>query len=224
MIACRFFSLALALVCPALALAQAQIASSDTVSSDDISVGDGLQLPSYGHVWMLDTWKGVQELVQLRQPPDQGAAHNLSLKLRHIVELKGEAAPIRIHETTPQIFMRGVSGDQSGETRADFVILRVNVRGEYRVAAKEASDAITSKGEKKGLRSPDVIELTQRRMGTTDWYRLSTKQPLEQGEYVMVPWPGTPSAALEEIYDFAIDLDAPENRQPLRSEADRGPQ
>jgi hypothetical protein len=119
--------------------------------------------------------------------------------------------------------MRGVTGESNGETRADFAILRVTVKGDSRQAAKAASDAIRAKREKKGIRSPDVIELMQQRIGTTDWYRLSAKQPLEPGEYVMVPWPGTPGAALDEIYDFAIDPEAPENHRPLRSEANQPP-
>jgi hypothetical protein len=140
-----------------------------------------------------------------------------------VVEIKGEAAPVRLHETLPQIFMRGVTGDSNGETRADFAILRVSVKGDSRQAPKAATEAISAKGEKKGIQSPDVIELMEQRLGTTDWYRLSAKQPLEPGEYVMVPWAGTPGAALDEIYDFAIDLEAPENRRPLRSEANQPP-
>ncbi len=195
--------------------------SADSVSSDDISIAEGLQLPAYGHIWVLDTWKGVKELVQLHRPEDAGSS--FPLKLSHVVEIKGEAAPVRLHETIPQIFMRGVTGESNGETRADFAILRVTVKGDSRQAAKAASDAIRSKREKKGIRSPDVIELMQQRIGTTDWYRLSAKLPLEPGEYVMVPWPGTPGAALDEIYDFAIDPEAPENRRPLRSEANQPP-
>ncbi len=195
----------------------------DIVSSDDISIAEGLQLPTYGHIWVLDTWKGVKELVQLRRPED-AAAHSFPLKLSRVVEIKGEAAPVRLHETLPQIFMRGVTGDSNGESRADFAILRVSVKGDSRQAAKAASDAISARGEKKGLQSRDVIELMQQRLGNTDWYRLSAKQPLDPGEYVMVPWAGTPGAALDEIYDFAIDPEAPENHRPLRSEANQPPE
>ena len=217
------FFLFFTLISPALLLGQAQSPSADSVSSDDISIADGLQLPTFGHVWVLDTWKGVKELVQLHSAEDAGPALDLALKIRHTVQIKGEAASVRIHETAPQFFMRGVSGDATGEMRADFVILRLSARGNSRVAAKEASEAVSARGEKKGLQSRDVIELTARRIGSTDWYRLHAKQSLDQGEYVMVPWPGTPSAALNEMYDFAVDRDAPENRQPIRSEADRGP-
>lgn len=195
----------------------------DIVSSDDINIAEGLQLPTYGHIWVLDTWKGVKELVQLRRPED-AATHSFPLKLSRVVEIKGEAAPVRLHESLPQIFMRGVTGDSNGESRADFAILRVSVKGDSRQAAKAASEAISAKGEKKGIRSPDVIELMQQRLGNTDWYRLSAKQPLDPGEYVMVPWSGTPGAALDEIYDFAIDPEAPENHRPLRSEANHPPE
>ena len=72
------FLLTLALIFPALANSalaqdQAQMPSPDSVSSDDISIADGLQLPAYGHIWALDSWKGVKELVQLRRPEDVAA-------------------------------------------------------------------------------------------------------------------------------------------------------
>ena len=67
-ILCLAFLLALPLGDGALAHGQAQASSQPSVSSDDISVAEGLQLPTYGHVWALDTWKGVRELVRLRPP------------------------------------------------------------------------------------------------------------------------------------------------------------
>jgi hypothetical protein len=60
----RTLPLALILGCSALSVGHAQVTPRESVSSDDISVAEGLQLPTYGHVWALDTWKGVRELVR----------------------------------------------------------------------------------------------------------------------------------------------------------------
>jgi hypothetical protein len=215
----RSLFLALALCYPAISIGQ--IPAPDTVSSDDISVADGLQLPVFGHVWIMDTWKNVKELVQLHRPDDAASDHGFTVRVRHIIELRGEAAAIRIHDRTPQIFIRGVSGDDNGESRSDFALIRVNVIGDRREAAKQAVEEISAKGREKGIHSPEVIELTQRRIGSTDWYRLTAQKALEPGEYFMVPWAGTTSAALDEIYDFAFDPEAPENIQAVRSEEDR---
>jgi hypothetical protein len=59
-------------------------------------------------------------------------------------------------------------------------------------------------------------------VGTTDWYRLSPRQVLSPGEYALVPLPSSPGFAEGEIFDFAIDPQAPENSDPLRSEQYRG--
>lgn len=89
----RTLSLALILGYCLLAQSEAQVSAQPSVSSDDISVADGLQLPTYGHVWALDTWKGIRELVRLRPPDTSADDSGFSLKLRRTIEFKGEAAP-----------------------------------------------------------------------------------------------------------------------------------
>src|SRR5271155_3379158 len=98
----RSFCLALIVGCGALALSHAQLSSQGSVSSDDISVAEGLQLPTYGHIWALDTWKGLRELVRLRPPDTTAEDSGFSLKLRRTIDFKGEAAQVRVHDAAPQ--------------------------------------------------------------------------------------------------------------------------
>jgi hypothetical protein len=215
----RCVSVALMMICPAILFGQAQVPCADVGSSDDLLVAEGLQLPIYGHAWALDKWKGIPELVQLHHS-QTAAGRSLSLLPRHAIVLQGEAASVRIHTDPPQIFIRGVSGN---DERSEYVLVRLNAISQRREADKGAADAIAATGKSKGkkLQSADVIELTQQRVAVTDWYKLSPLKPLDEGEYALVPLPNTPAAALGDLYDFAIDLHAPENRQPLRSEADQ---
>jgi hypothetical protein len=104
----RTLSLALILVCSAPLFSLAQVTPRESVSSDDISVAEGLQLPTYGHVWALDTWKGVRELVRLRPPDATADDSGFSLKMRRTIEFKGEAAAVRVHDAAPQFFFLGV--------------------------------------------------------------------------------------------------------------------
>src|ERR1700760_657868 len=90
----------------------AQVAPRESVSSDDISIADGLQLPTYGHVWALDSWQGLPELVRLK-PPETS---------HHATEFKGEAATVRVHDAGTLFFVRGVSGGDSG--RSDLLTVR----------------------------------------------------------------------------------------------------
>jgi hypothetical protein len=216
----RILSLALLFGCSTLALCQAQVPPPDAVSSDDISVADGLQLPTYGHVWVLDTWKGLHELVRLRPPDNSADDSGFSLKLKRSIEFKREAAIVRVHDTSPQFFLRGVSGSDNG--RSDLVAVRLTVEGQQRVVSRESQLQLKQQAKHAGAATPDVIEIKQQRVGSTDWYRLSAKQSFTPGEYALIPLPGSPGFAEGEIFDFAIDLDAPENADPLRSEQYRG--
>ena len=219
----RALSLALCLALPlgygALAVSHAQSSSQQSVSSDDISVAEGLQLPTYGHIWALDTWKGVRELVRLR-PPDTTDDPGFSLKLRRTIEFKGEAAQVRVHDAAPQFFLRGVSGSDNG--RSDLVVVRLSIESERRTATKDAMAQLKQQEKHGDSQYPDVIGIKQQRVGTTDWYRLSPRQDLTPGEYALVPLPSSPGFAEGEIFDFAIDPGAPENSDPLRSEQYRG--
>jgi hypothetical protein len=212
-------SLALLLGYGTLAVSHAQSSSQQSVSSDDISVAEGLQLPTYGHIWALDTWKGVRELVRLR-PPDTTDDPGFSLKLRRTIEFKGEAAQVRVHDAAPQFFLRGVSGSDNG--RSDLVVVRLSIESERRTATKDAMAQLKQQEKHGDSQYPDVIGIKQQRVGTTDWYRLSPRQVLTPGEYALVPLPSSPGFAEGEIFDFAIDPGAPENSDPLRSEQYRG--
>jgi hypothetical protein len=217
----RTFPLTLILFCSASLLCHAQVTPRESVSSDDISVAEGLQLPTYGHVWALDTWKGVRELVRLR-PPNSTDDAGFSLKLRRTIEFKGEAAAVRVHDAVPQFFLRGVSGSDNG--RSDLVVIRLNVEGERREVTKDAMAQLKQQAKHADGQYPDIISIKQQRVGTTDWYRLSPKQTLPAGEYALVPLPSSPGFADGEVFDFAIDPAAPENADPLRSEQYRGAQ
>jgi hypothetical protein len=215
----RLLSLALILSYSVVGVSHAQEPSQESVSSDDISVAEGLQLPTYGHIWALDTWKGLHELVRLR-PPATSDDPGFSLKLRHNIEFKGEAAAVRVHDTSPVFFLRGVSGSDNG--RSDLVVVRLSIEGERRAVTKDAMAQLKQEAKNADGQYSDVVGLKQQRMGATDWYRLSVRQILIPGEYALVPLPSSPGFAEGEIFDFAIDPQAPENTDPLRSEQYRG--
>jgi hypothetical protein len=216
----RTLSLAFMLGCSALCLSHAQVSSPDSVSSDDISVADGLQLPTYGHVWALDTWNGLHELVRLRPPDTTADEPSFSLKLRRTIEFKGEAALVRVHDASPLFFLRGVSGSDNG--RSDLVVVRLSIEGQRRTVSKDGMDQLRQQAKHGDGQYADVIGIKQKRVGTTDWYRLSPQKVLAPGEYALVPLPSSPGFADGEIFDFAIDPEAPENSDPLRSEQYRG--
>jgi hypothetical protein len=217
------------LMVPALVLGHAflspvgaQVTQKESVSSDDISVADGLQLPTYGHVWALDTWKGLHELVRLKPPDTTADDAAFPMKFHRGIEFKSEAAAVRIHDPGAAFFLRGVSGKDDG--RSDLVIVRMATENERREVTKDGMAQLKQRAKHEDGQYPDVVNIRQQRIGTTDWYRLSPLKALDPGEYVLVPLPSSPGFADGEMFDFAIDPEAPENRDPLRSEQYREPQ
>jgi hypothetical protein len=191
-----------------------------SVSSDDISVADGLQLPTYGHVWALDSWKGLQELVRLKPPDTMGEDTGFSLKLRRTVEFKGEAAMVRLHNPAPTFFVRGVSGGDTG--RSDLVMVRLGLEGARRTVSKEGLSQLKQVAKQADQPYSEVILMKQQRVGATDWYKLTPRSVLAAGEYALLPLPTGQGFAEGELFDFAFDPEAPENPDPLRSEQYRG--
>jgi hypothetical protein len=209
--------LALAVGFPVLIAGHAQD-SVNTSSSDDISVADGLQLPLYGHIWALDTWKGVRELVQLETAQTTG--HAWPPKLHRPLEIQGEAAKVRVHDTLPEIFLRKPPM-QAPSASSPFIIVRLTVTGQSREITKPASDDLVRERKRDDPQSEDVIELNLRPMSIANWYRLIPARALTPDEYAIVPLPGSQGTSPDEIYDFAVDPEAPENPKPVRSERDR---
>jgi hypothetical protein len=212
----RILLLALVLGSHALISGHAQD-SANSSSTDDITVADGLQLPNYGLIWALDTWKGVRELVQLGTAETPAVS---PLKLHHPFEIRGEAAKVRVHDTLPKLFLHRPPQQASSAT-SPFVIVRLMVAGQNRQMTKTAADDLMRERRGDNPRSEDLIELNQRPIGITNWYQLLPEHPLSPDEYAIVPLPGSQGTSPDEIYDFAIDPEAPENLKPLRSERDR---
>jgi hypothetical protein len=205
-----------------LATGRAQVTPKESVSSDDISVADGLQLPTYGHVWALDTWQGLHELVRLKPPDTTADEPGISLRLHRTIEFKGEASAVRVHEPTTLFFVRGVSGNDN--SRSDLVAVRLSVDGQRREVSKEGMAQLKQRTKHGDSPCPDIVNFKQERIGTTDWYRLTSIETLSPGEYALVPLPSSSGFAEGEIFDFAIDPQAPENANPLRSEQYRSAQ
>ena len=191
----RALFILLLLACCEFALGQSQVPPPESVSSDDISVADGLQLPTYGHVWALDTWKGLHELIRLRPPDTTGDESGFSLKVRRNIDFKGEAAVVRLHDASPAFFVRGVSGSDAG--RSDVVAVRLNMEGQHRVAPKDTLSLLKQQAKRQtaqgGAPSAGIVEIKQQRVGATDWYQLSLPHALAPGEYALIPLPVRPA-------------------------------
>jgi hypothetical protein len=203
--------------------------SPEAVSPAAPLVAPGLHLPVTGLVWALDTVAGKSELVHLKYTVVNVDSHKASnilkaqaapfiYKPKMTIELNGAAAAVRLHEASPVLFVRDLLAGEQNEAESDassaefeLTLIRLKTKGDRRIAATIAFTQFTANAS----RSTDVIEVTKERLPRTNWYRLRPKEPLPAGEYGLMCLPQKQDLFGSQVYDFAIDPTAPENKDAI---------
>jgi hypothetical protein len=197
------------------------------VESSQTEAAPGLTLPNAGHIWALDTFAGQPQLVQLKYTLAEANNHIASNAAVAIVpfvfkqkvtwEIPGPAALVRLHDATPGIFFVTVYGsdDAADPTAAakwgNIALVRLRVGDGKRVVSTIAFTQFTSKA----ARSEEQVETLIQKVGNSGWYKISPKQPLPRGEYAFVRLPKQATLLGANIFDFAIDPDAPQNTDAI---------
>ena len=209
-------------------------------------VAPDLRLPEEDSVLVLDTYQGTPELVPLPQKNsdlNRETAHSVVNKEMNpaasphdLLFLKDEKADVQLHVPDPVFFVRleskggedtGGSGfvvdtEGAGSGRATpaggspgslYVLERVDVRRGERAVSSFLVRWLGASGH----RQPDVIEVGAEPMPGGLWEKLTPKQPLAFGEYVLVEVLNerTVNAAM---WDFGVHPTAKENDEAFRPE------
>jgi hypothetical protein len=188
-------------------------------------IGEGLVLWSSGHVWARDTFDRQPQLVQLRFLPTKINQHtgsnflkaNLApfvYKPRMSIEVEGAAASVRLHDQHVIIYIRRFGDDSEDaapssdtSTQTDLMLVRAESRKDRRIISNVAFTQITAKA----ARSSETIEFTMEKVGNTDWQKLTPNEPLPPGEYALVYMPRGQNLLPTQVFDFAVDPNAPAN-------------
>jgi hypothetical protein len=195
-------------------------------AADQLTVAPGLQLPTSGGVFLLDTFSGQPSLVELIQVPGvlnrgtSGIFHSAIIpgnasKLR--LELKGSHARTQAHVSLPQLFVRVAASDEAGQiTSSDrFRIVRLEPKKDSRVLANVS---VTMAGKQSDTLQPFVpVRVEGFHEG---WLKVVPLADLEPGEYALVEMLGR-SRFNSDAWDFGVDPHAPGN--PNAREADWAP-
>lgn len=198
-------------------------------AGSEVEIEGGLTLPSKGHVWAVDTFQGKAQLVQMKYLPtnlDNHAGSNVlktnlapfMYKPKATVEISGAAAGVRLHETSPAIYIRGygslnVDSDDaadpaaSSNTQTQLIVVRLETKKDKRIISTIAFTQITGHA----ARNNQSVQVNIKRVGKTDWQKITPVQPLEPGEYALVPMPRGQNLFPSSVFDFAIDPKAPAN-------------
>jgi hypothetical protein len=195
-------------------------------------VAKGLELPDEDSVFVLDTFQGTPELVELL-PNEVGVDANTHHKLsalnplagrRASIELEGAHAKVHLHVNDPAIYLALDSRDDAEQVVSH--ALTVNTGSAKEVANRkhgahspQSGFAIVRVDERKAVRivgaihlsptgtvtqSEDIIPTKVEVLPGKHWLKLTPAQPLLIGEYALVEIL-SPSDISQMVWDFRVD-------------------
>jgi hypothetical protein len=185
-------------------------------------VAEGIRLPDYGGVYLLDTFNGQPQLVELVQNGGElnkqtgknilrSVINPLPMGVKQTIELRAQRARIQSHTGAPEIYVNVDYGDTPDATtnlRASerFRMVRVQQKPkEDRRVVSNVKVALTgSMKEQRDLVPIRVMNYT------TQWVKVSPAEPLPAGEYALIEML-TPTQMNLYVWDFGVDPKAPEN-------------
>ncbi|WP_035347075.1 hypothetical protein [Edaphobacter aggregans] len=185
-----------------------------------LEVEQGLKIPNSKTPWAVDVYNNQFELVpihhstvSLNKHTGANAAGSLAgsffYKPKLTAELDGLNSRNQLHTDKPVIyFLFDADQDKDGSGKSsdtwDFVIARAEQAKDKRVVDRLAFNTLT--GHAKRGQSFVDIEITQL---PNSWYRIQPKNPIPEGEYVLLPVPKANGSYSTVVWDFAINAKAP---------------
>jgi hypothetical protein len=194
-------------------------------------VAKGLELPDQDGVFVLDTYQGTPELVEL--PPvdlslNQKNKHGLSTLnplagQKASIELDGAHARVHLHVNDPEIYLSLDAGDAPALQTHAFTVptngAKEVANGKHGAHSPASGFAIVQVDERRAVRivgaihvSPagvvsqneDVIAAKTEVMAGKHWLKLTPEKPLTIGEYALVEIL-SPSDINQTVWDFRVD-------------------
>jgi hypothetical protein len=212
-------------------------------------VAPDLKLPELDSVLALDRFHGTPELVPLVQTDgelDHTTSHNI-LKLsinprsatHQILQLKGVAAAVQLHEQRPAIYLRlgddsgvarggtpltvdthgagsnaaggGKTDSSGGSPNSGYVLVRADVRTDVRVIASFNIGMLNNAVKQQ----EDVIATDSELLPGGHWMKLTPGHPLDEGEYALMEVVSDKEVNLG-VWDFGVHPSAPENSDAIK--------
>jgi hypothetical protein len=186
-------------------------------------VAPGLRLPAEGGVFVLDTYLGMPELLQLDQSSGEinrdtarnvlRATINPVSGAKHTIELAAPRAKMQVHASLPAVYINLQAGDEDAPSAKNdaaelpwdrFRIVKVQIKGDKRIVGV-IKVAIFGKSSQE----QNTIEATSEQLGE-GWIKVTPKVPLAPGEYAVAEMLGK-EGMNSYVWDFGVHPDAPAN-------------
>ena len=196
-------------------------------------VAPGLRLSEYSSVVLLDTYLGQPQLVDLEQNGGEINSNRKSNMLRatinplasakQTIELPELHAKAQAHNTLPAVYVNVQPPDQGAATNKPqepdlpwdrFKILRAKLQPKEK---KRIVGTIKIAVLGKASQEQNLVPTTAEQL-TGGWIKITPKEPLEPGEYVVAEMLGKEGMNLY-VWDFGVNPAAPPNMQVTKPEA-----
>jgi hypothetical protein len=207
------------------------------------TVAPGLRLPDEDGVFILDTFHGEPELIEVPQNSgglNTSTPHNVLRSVipvggtKQLIQLEGYKAKVQVHVSQPAIYVS--LDDPKGPGEADEGALTVDTHGASSVMKdKKSHSSPTSKYAilrvqvkretrvigalkisllGKAEQSVDVVETTEEILPGKHWMKLTPKLPLDIDEYALMEVLGPGEVNLA-VWDFGVNPRAPEAKNAM---------
>jgi hypothetical protein len=206
------------------------------------TVSPGLRLPNEDGVFILDTFQGQPELIDVLQNSgglNTGTPHNVQRAAipgggnKQIVQLEGYKAKVELHVNQPVIYVSLDDPREPGE--ADDDAFTVDTHGASSIKGKKSHSSPAShysivrmqvKRETRVIgaskasllgkpeQSVDIIDTNAEVLPGGHWLRLTPKQPLDIDEYALVEIL-SPNEFNLAVWDFGVNPRAPEAKNAI---------
>ena len=205
------------------------------------TVAPGLRLPDEGGVFILDTFQGTPELVEVPQNSgglNTSTPHNVlraAIPLggtKQLIQLEGYKAKVQLHVSLPVIY---VSLDGREPEEADGSALVVDTHGASSKPDKRSHSSPSSRYSivrvqvkretrvvgalkvsllGKTEQSVDIVDTVAEVLPGKHWMKLTPKQPLDIDEYALMEVLSPKEINLA-VWDFGVNPRAPESKNAI---------
>ncbi len=199
-------------------------------------VAPGIRLPSMGGVFMLDTWRGQPQLVEMVQNGAdinkqtgknilRAAINPLPMGSKQTIELKGAHAKVQGHEPDPEFYVN-VDQPEAQSNASGSVNTAATSRDldqmpdRYRIVRAESKKDARVVGNLK-VAIYGKITQEQKFIKTTatpvsgGWVKIVPAEPLTPGEYALIEMLSPKEMNLY-VWDFGVNPTAPQNSTAWR--------
>jgi hypothetical protein len=174
-----------------------------SVSNGELIVAPGLRIPNGNVPWALDTVAGKQVLVPI---------HHAQLTASGSTApgtLQGAASHTPLHSTSPEFFIHTSdrtenTGDSGRGTPTGWALLAAQVSGPLRTVERVKFADVNA-----ATVCTAPVLCTVAESLPDGWLRITPRDPLPPGEYVLLPVPRTTTSQSPLVYDFSVDADGP---------------